>query len=91
MQPVVKSIKELTCVKKHRSPSISLTPTSKRTDDTTLVQPAIQFNDDFDRLVTTNVLKLTNASYMNKNQSGRDSSKAATKQNMQFRTNYTSA
>ena len=53
MQPAIRSIKQLTC-QDGRSlaihTSISLTPTSKsRTDETTLVQPAIQFDHDFAR------------------------------------------
>jgi hypothetical protein len=69
MKPVLKSTKQLTCgngrsITVH--PSISLT-TSKRADNTTLVQPAIQFNDDFHRVATTNALKLTNASCINEN------------------------
>jgi hypothetical protein len=66
MKPVLKSTKQLTCGNGKSITVVSLT-TSKRTDNTTLVQPAIQFNDDFHRVATTNALKLTNASCINEN------------------------
>jgi hypothetical protein len=70
MQPLVKSIKQLTCgngrsIAVH--PAILLTPTSENTDDTSLVQPPFNSTTIFDRLAITNALKLTNASCINEN------------------------
>ena len=66
MQPAVRSIREtdLTRWQKPCSPSLDLLDTDikTRTDDTTLVQPAIQFNNDLARPVIIDVLKLTNVS-----------------------------
>lgn len=51
-------------------------------DDTTVVQPAIQLDHDFARPVIINVLKLTNVSYRKENQVKFTLSESSTKQNM---------